>query len=315
MSRTGNVAQLYNHAEEAVIQMNVDDMMRRNLKNGDIVKVQNKRGSLVLPVVSSDEVQPAQTFIAMHWGDQCMNGLGVNAMMPPNFDKTSKQPELKHTAVKIEKLELPWRMTILRTCKDLNMLEKVRLLLPQFTHASCGLFGRQSESNKAGLLIFRASHETVPNLTLIDEIDRTLDMSDDLSCIHYNDAKRGISKRILVEKDIKNNKLEVAGVRLMGETLATEWLKEVMTKGQFTDESQYKEFSRWALAPLSVPPSGQVGRGKIICNCLNISQNEIIETIELGADLITLQNKLKCGTECGSCLPELKRLVFLNKVN
>jgi assimilatory nitrate reductase catalytic subunit len=87
------------------------------------------------------------------------------------------------------------------------------------------------------------------------------------------------------------------------------------TKGQFTDEAQYKEFSRWALAPLSTPPSGQIGRGKIICNCLDISQNEIIETIELGADLITLQNKLKCGTECGSCLPELKRLVFLNKVN
>jgi len=315
MSRTGNVAQLYNHAEEAVIQMNVDDMMRRNLKNGDIVKVQNKRGSLVLPVMSSDEVQPAQTFIAMHWGDQFMNGFGVNAMMPPNFDKTSKQPELKHTAVKIEKLVLPWRMTILRACKDLSMLEKVRLLLPQFTHASCGLFGRQSESNKAGMLIFRATHETAPNQTLIDEIDRILDMSDDLSCIHYNDAKRGISKRILVEKNIKTDKLEVAGVRLMGETLATEWLKEVMSKGQFTDEAQYKEFSRWALAPLSAPPSGQVGRGKIICNCLDISQNEIIETIELGADLITLQNKLKCGTACGSCLPELKRLVFLNKVN
>ena len=49
----------------------------------------------------------------MHWGSQFMNGLGVNALMPPNFDKTSKQPELKHTAVKIEKLELPWRMTIL----------------------------------------------------------------------------------------------------------------------------------------------------------------------------------------------------------
>ena len=53
MSRTGNVAQLYNHAEEAVIHISADDMMRRNLKNGDIVKVQNKRGSLVLPVLTS----------------------------------------------------------------------------------------------------------------------------------------------------------------------------------------------------------------------------------------------------------------------
>jgi assimilatory nitrate reductase catalytic subunit len=309
MSRTGNVAQLYNHAEEAVIQMHQDDMMRRHLKNGDIVKVQNKRGSLVLPVQASEEVQPAQTFIAMHWGQSFMNGLGVNALMPPNVDKTAKQPELKHTAIKIEKLELPWRMTILRSCQDLNLLEKVRALLPQFTHASCGLFGRQSEQHQAGMLILRAAHETAPKQELIAQIDAILGMTDDTPCLNYNDAKRGISKRILVEKNAANDHLEVTGVRLMGEVLATDWLKEVMSKGEFADESQYKAFSRWALAPLSAPPTGEVGRGKIICNCLDVSQNEIIDTIELGADFITLQNKLKCGTECGSCVPELKRLV------
>lgn len=238
-----------------------------------------------------------------------MNGLGVNVLMPPTFDKTSKQPELKHTAVKIEKLELPWRMTILRSCQDLSLLEKIRALLPQFTHASCGLFGRESAHNKAGLLILRAAHETAPDVALIEKIDQILGMTDAEPCLNYNDAKRGISKRILIEKNVENGMLEVAGVRLMGETLATEWLKEVMTKGQFSDEAQYKEFSRWALAPLSAPPSGEIGRGKIICNCLDVSQNEIVENIELGADLITLQSKLKCGTECGSCVPEIKKLI------
>ena len=82
----------------------------------------------MLPAQTSDEVQPAQTFIAMHWGSQFMHGLGVNALMPPNFDKTSKQPELKHTAVKIEKLELPWRMTIMRRCQNLALLEQSRAL-------------------------------------------------------------------------------------------------------------------------------------------------------------------------------------------
>ena len=68
MSRTGTTAQLFNHVEEPAIQMNADDMMRRSIKNGDIVKVQNKRGSLVLPVQASTDVQTSQTFIAMHWG-------------------------------------------------------------------------------------------------------------------------------------------------------------------------------------------------------------------------------------------------------
>jgi assimilatory nitrate reductase catalytic subunit len=301
MSRTGTVAQLFNHADDPVIQMNADDMMRRSIKNGDIVKVSNKRGSLVLAAQLSNEVQASQTFIAMHWGSQFMHGLGVNALMPPAFDKTSKQPELKHTAIKIEKLELPWRMTVMRTIQNLEMLEKIRGLLTNFDYATCGLFGRQSEHH-IGMLILRAAHTQAPDSSLIEQIDKILAMTNDMTLLNYQDKKRGISKRILVSND--RGQPEVAGVRLVGETLATDWLKEVMTSGEFT-----AELRRWALAPLSTPPAGQRSRGKIICNCLDVAENDIIETIQLGADLITLQNKLKCGTACGSCLPELKQLV------
>jgi assimilatory nitrate reductase catalytic subunit len=304
MSRTGTVAQLFNHAGEPVIQMNADDMSRRSIKNGEIVKVSNKRGSLVLAAQLSDEVQASQTFIAMHWGSQFMHGLGVNALMPPAFDKASKQPELKHTAIRIEKLSLPWRMTVMRSIQNLDMLEKVRGLLANFDYATCGLFGRQNEHH-VGMLILRAAHTQAPDSELIEQIDQILAMTNDMPLLNYQDAKRGISKRILVTND--SGKPEVTGVRLVGETLATDWLKEVMTSGEFT-----AELRRWALAPLSNPPAGQRSRGKIICNCLDVAENDIIETIQLGADLITLQNKLKCSTECGSCVPELKRLVTLH---
>ena len=301
MSRTGTIAQLFNHVEEPAINMNADDMQRRSIKEGDIVKVSNKRGSLVLVAKASDEVKPAQTFIPMHWGKQFMHGLGVNALMPPDFDKTSKQPELKHTAIKLEKLELPWRMTVMRACDDLSQLEAIRALLVDFEYASCGLFGRESEENKLGMLILRAANKEAPDAEIITKIDAILGMQDGMPLLNYDDAKRGISKRILVEDN------KVTGVRLMGETLAAEWLKEVMLSGQFTPELR-----RWALAPLVTPPNGQKGRGKIICNCIDVSENEIIDIIQLGADLPTLQNKLKCGTECGSCVPELRRLVQIH---
>lgn len=303
MSRTGSVAQLFNHAEEPVIQMSQDDMMRRSIKNGDIVKVSNKRGSLVLAAKLSNEVQPSQTFIAMHWGSQFMHGLGANALMPPTFDKISKQPELKHAAIKIVKLELPWRMTVMRTIQDLTMLDKIRSLLTNFEYATCGLFGRQTEQH-IGMLILRAAHSEAPNNVLIDQIDKILGMTDGMPFLNYQDAKRGISKRILVDSDIGIPK--VTGVRLVGETLATDWLKEVMASGEFTTELR-----RWALAPLSMPPVGQRRRGKIVCNCFDVGENEIIETIQLGANLSTLQSKLKCGTNCGSCIPELKHLALL----
>lgn len=305
MSRTGRIAQLYNHAEAPVLYMNTDDMQRRQLKDGDIVKVQNKRGQMILSVENSNTMLPAQTFIAMHWGNNSINGLGVNALMPPNFDKMSKQPELKHTAVKIEKLDLPWRMTIMHTCSHLEQLEQIRILMRDFTYASCGLFGRQN-NEQHGMLILRAAQKTAPNINLIEKINAILSIATDVSCLNYIDNKRGISKRILVENG------KVTGVHLVGENLATDWLKEVMLSAKFNDESQYKQFSRWALAPLSNPPLGQTGRGKIVCNCLDVAENEIIENIQRGADFITLQNKLKCGTQCGSCRPELNVLVKLH---
>jgi assimilatory nitrate reductase catalytic subunit len=304
MSRTGTVSQLFNHVEEPVIYMSSDDMTRRSIKNGDIVRVSNKRGQLVLPVQLSSEVQPSQTFIPMHWGSQFMNGLGVNALMPPNFDKTSKQPELKHAAIKIEKLDLPWRMTVMRTIRDVSALQKIQTLLGKFAYASCGMFGRQNEFH-AGMLILRTANTEAPDAALIAEIDAILGMTDDMPLLNYLDAKRGISKRILVENNTTTAKAEVTGVRLVGETLAADWLKDVMTTGEFSPELR-----RWALAPLNAPPAGQKSRGKIVCNCLDVAENDIIETIGLGADLITLQNKLKCGTQCGSCVPELKRLVL-----
>ncbi|WP_036302389.1 nitrate reductase [Methylotenera sp. L2L1] len=305
MSRTGNVAQLFNHAEEPVIHMSADDMMRRSIKNGDIVKVSNKRGSLVLPAQLSDEVKPSQTFIPMHWGSQYMNGLGVNALMPSAYDKTSKQPELKHTAIKLEKLELPWRMTVMRTIHSLDVMQQIRGFLSHFEYASCGLFGRETETH-CGMLILRAAHTEAPDAQVIQDIDALLGMTGDAPLLNYLDAKRGISKRILVETNLEN-KAEVTGVRLVGETLATAWLKDVMGTGEFSPELR-----RWALAPLSAPPAGQRSRGKIVCNCLDVAENEIIDNIQLGADLLTLQSKLKCGTQCGSCVPELKQLVRIH---
>ncbi|PCI61612.1 MAG: nitrate reductase [Methylophilaceae bacterium] len=293
MSRTGTIAQLYNHVEEPLLSMNQDDMQRRQLKDGDIVKLSNKRGELNIRIQESDEVKPAETFLPMHWGRQFMNGLGANALMPPAFDPTSKQPELKHTTIKIEKLDLPWQMTVMRNCADLSLISKIRKLLSHFDYATCGLYGRENS-----MVVLRASHTESPSAEVITQLDNLLGMVEGAPMLNYDDAKRNVSKRILVEDG------QVTGVRLIGETLAADWLKQVMQQGEFTDELR-----KWALAPLSSPPTGQKSRGKIVCNCFDVSENEIIETCEDGADFQTLQAKLKCGTECGSCVPELKRMV------
>nr|HQV09489.1 (2Fe-2S)-binding protein [Thauera sp.] len=69
------------------------------------------------------------------------------------------------------------------------------------------------------------------------------------------------------------------------------------------------ELRRWLLAPLAAPPEGAGGRGRIVCNCLNVAESDIRSGIAAGEGLAALQQRLKCGTSCGSCVPEIRRMI------
>jgi assimilatory nitrate reductase catalytic subunit len=46
----------------------------------------------------------------------------------------------------------------------------------------------------------------------------------------------------------------------------------------------------------------------VVCNCYDVSEDEIARELAAARPLGEVQARLKCGTECGSCLPELRRL-------
>ena len=50
--------------------------------------------------------------------------------------------------------------------------------------------------------------------------------------------------------------------------------------------------------------------GAIVCSCYQVGELTIREAIETGQDSVSaLGEHLKCGTNCGSCIPELKALI------
>ncbi|HEY6094153.1 MAG TPA: molybdopterin-dependent oxidoreductase [Gallionellaceae bacterium] len=293
MSRTGTVGRLFSHVEEPLLSMSEADMVRRSLSEGDLVQVSSRRGKLNLRVQATPELRPGQVFIPMHWGAQFMSGLGVNALTLDACDPASKQPELKHAAVQVEKLQLPWQMAALRRGHALRRMAQLQPLLQRFDYAALGLYGRDEE-----LVMLRTAHGTPVDEALLAEIDAILGLDDANEVMNYRDARRGISKRALMEDG------RLLGVRLTGETMARDWLKEVIASG-----ADAQAMRPWLFAPLSAPPTGQAQRGHIVCNCLDVSELEIMTEFRHGLDLAAIQSKLKCGTQCGSCLPELKRLV------
>ena len=60
-------------------------------------------------------------------------------------------------------------------------------------------------------------------------------------------------------------------------------------------------------------------RGKQICTCFNVTDVAINEQLgnctgNEAERLAALQGALRCGTNCGSCIPELKRMVRIHPV-
>ena len=132
----------------------------------------------------------------MHWGGRFLRGGGINVLTVPAFDPVSKQPELKHAAVQVKKLDLTWELVAMRCGDVLRYLDAVQPLLQRFDYASCGLYGHESP-----VLVFRAATHAPAPEALVAELDRALDLNDDARAMDYRDARRGVAKRVLIDSE------------------------------------------------------------------------------------------------------------------
>lgn len=300
MSRTGKAARLYSHADEPTLDLSVRDIERYRLQDGDFVRIKSRRGRIILRVRTSNEIRSSHAFIAMHWGRNLLSSSGANELTLNTLDPFSKQPELKHAAIQIEKIDLPCQAVLMRSAVFADSasslaLERMTALEPwlrRFDYASVSLAGRDFPS-----VVLRIAHSTQIPADWLEALDILMDLQGE-QCMSYSDAHRGVSKKALIEEGI------LTGLRLTGETAAAGWLRELMIERAPADTVR-----RWLLAPLAAPPVANSKRGRIVCNCMNVSESEIRAALAQGADFSGLQQTLKCGTSCGSCVPEIKRLL------
>jgi len=303
MSRTGTLARSFNHAESPRLTMNRLDLARRNLKDGELVRVTSRRGSVVLPVEASDRLRSGQAFLPMHWGSRYLSGsdgLGINAVTSPALDPDSRQPELKHAGVRIESAGLPWPLIAFGYAPDgdvLALFERVRAFAPAFPFLSCTLIGRDP-----GGVMLHAAAESVPAAGWIATVDAAFGLERE-PVLRYDDTRRGVSRRVR----LRDGHLDA--VRLAGDVQAAAWLKDWLVSGE-----PVGALGRLLLAPGAAAPNGFTPRGRIVCSCWNVAESEIADFAAGLPDddtdgLAAAQANLKCGTQCGSCLPELKRLL------
>jgi assimilatory nitrate reductase catalytic subunit len=317
MSRTGLLGRLYGHDGDPVVEMHPQDLARRHLSDGALVSVSSARGRVVLPVRASTSLAPTQAFIAMHWGEEALSGqdaqgqaaTGVNALTTAAFCPQSKQPELKHAAVKIEAMNLPWRlvaMAWLPADQALAVREQLKPALRSFVSASLLPFGREPDAQGRLGLLLRAAHPQAPADGLLQPLRHALGL-DTAQTLAYADPRRGQQRALRILRNEAGGEL-LSGFWLAGDASGQTWLRGLLEDGQVLPGPGRQLLVPGALAgKLAAPRSPQV------CTCFNVSEEAIRAELPRctgGPDerVAQLQRSLKCGSNCGSCLPTLRQL-------
>ncbi len=296
MSRTGTVPRLFNLEDEPVLAMHPCDMRHRGLSSGDLAQVSNGRGFTVVRVEERTGLKKGRAWMPMHWGSQFMNTPGVNAVACEATDPYSKQPELKHAAVQIAKADLPYPIAVVRRCASqaeaLALLQSVRPLLGRYPYAALSLYGHRTP-----LVVLRAATAEPIDDGAIAGLDQLFGIDQAGDAMLYVDVSKRIAKKAVARDGC------LQAVRLCGETLAQSWLKQAMAEDELDAGLLSMALAPTRRAPVRVAPR------HIVCKCADASDVQIRQELTAGADFSMLQEKLRCGTFCGSCVPDIRRMV------
>jgi ferredoxin-nitrate reductase len=106
-TRTRWSANLEGRAPEPVLEIHPLDARRAGVADGGFAEVRSRRGEVVVQVRVTSEIAPGTVFLPFHWTRQDGAEKPANNLTHAAIDPVSKQPELKHSAVRVRALALP----------------------------------------------------------------------------------------------------------------------------------------------------------------------------------------------------------------
>jgi len=244
-------------------------------------------------------------------------GLGVNVLTTSSFCPSSKQPELKHAAVQITPLrsDNSWSLVAMAWLPAERVWQARRALQQQlsaFDFASLVPFADpaatlEDQTPRTGLLLRAHSAQACAPAVLQEVLTQLgLDTPDTL---RYHDPERAQLRALQLSPPDAQGLRSLQGFAVAGDSRSALWLQDLLEQGQ-----QLNWPARQWLQASSTPPQGSAPASRQVCSCLNVREDAISACLQTqsGSEaerLAGLQQRLQCGTRCGSCVPELKRLV------
>ncbi len=283
MTRTGLAPRLASHTHEPYVDVHPLDAAAALIKVDELARVSTRWGSLVARVRCSGEVRRGTIFVPIHWNEQFASNARVGALVNPAVDPVSGEPEFKHTPVRVEAFRVDWHGFVLS--RGRLPMEGVTW----WTRAAGAQFARYEV----------AGRQKVDNWPALAR--SALGVPDGADWIEYIDTASGVYRAAYVIDDRVEACLFVSS---RPDLPSRAWLSSLFQKPQIDN------LDRLGLL-VGEPLDSSADSGPTICSCFGVGRNTITNAIELDGctSVEALGSKLRCGTNCGSCIPELQKLL------
>ena len=282
MTRTGKSQRLSAHRAVPFVEVHPDDAAAFGLTDGGIARLATEHGEAELEVTVTDTVVPGNLFMPMHWGGAFASKARVGALVRGMPDPVSGQPELKATPALIAPIAYRARGFL---------LSRAQVALPEgwwwARAAITGGWGVQfatQDSSRAVAMMVRGliQSEALRGCELAEYADHARDR---YRCAVY-DGTRLVASLAYAP----------AGAR-------PDW---EAAKALFAaEEPETPE----RLALLS-GRAATASAGPVVCACHGVGADVIAATIAAGAGSVEAVGAVcKAGTNCGSCIPEIRKML------
>ncbi|ARU58139.1 anaerobic dehydrogenase [Oleiphilus messinensis] len=289
MTRTSLARRLNEHKPEPFVEIHPDDAVKYGLEPGSLATVTSAFGSMIARVEVTDTTRQGSLFVPMHWTEQMSSAGRVGALVNPVVDPVSGQPESKFTPARIQPYRATWHGFVLShkplTFPGVEYVVKVPgTAFFRYELAGASPIAEWNTVTKRWLepAATTDTHWLDFEDTQAHRYRAAVVTSEGLQCCVFLSAKIDLPER--------------------------SWLAGLFTKETLSDEDR-----RSILA--GRPPSGTQTAGRTICSCFGVGENTLKDTIrEKGLSSVEqIGDCLKAGTNCGSCVPELRTI--LNNVS
>ncbi len=289
MTRTGKSFTLADHISESFVDIHPQDALLHGVREGDLARVSSEWGAMVARVQHGGGIPRGSVFIPIHWSGQTSSDARVGALVNPVVDPVSGEPEFKHTPVRIEQFRVNWHSFILSRT-EVN-LESVA----HWTRIQGREFARYELAGRNTISDFGQWARGVLGVQDLDA-----------DWLEYEDRTAGVYRAVHVVNDRIEQCIFLSPRQDMP---SRAWLASLFVKEQLS------EIDRVGLL-VGMPVEKGADTGPTVCSCFGVGRNTICNAI-VEKDLQTVAQVtscLKAGGNCGSCVPEIKKILVQTRV-